>query len=106
MNTRQSAIDLTKRYVEIVKQQIPGVKEAYLFGSYSHGTQKPWSDIDVAIIADEFGVDRFTERIRISKYRPNKEYWIIEPHPIGLSDFQHNDSDPFIRDVKRGIRIV
>ena len=43
-----------KHFAEEVKKQGVNLRGVILFGSYARGEQQKWSDIDVALIADEF----------------------------------------------------
>ncbi len=48
MDTRQ-AIDIVKRYAEVVRLHCP-VRKVVLYGSYARGTAHEYSDIDVAVL--------------------------------------------------------
>ena len=54
MLTQQNAIDISKQFIEELKEAGYTVKKAYLYGSYLDGKQTKFSDIDVAVVADEF----------------------------------------------------
>lgn len=80
------------RYVNFLRQGKPGVIGAYLFGSYAKGTEGLDSDIDVAIIFDDF-TDAFDMRVDLMKLR-RKFDTKIEPHPFRKADF--NAANPII----------
>jgi predicted nucleotidyltransferase len=73
-----------------------------LFGSYAKGTQTENSDIDVALVADEFTGIGF---IDISLFvKALRKYIII--HPKTYSTEYFNKGDAFINEiVKTGIEI-
>lgn len=55
-----NAILVAKRFVELVKKQIP-VSQAYLFGSYAKDRAKESSDIDICIVSSVFGKSYWDE---------------------------------------------
>lgn len=80
------------------------IRKAYLFGSYARNRQHEWSDIDIALIADDFiglpVVDK--DRFRILHIQP--EFIAIETHTFPTRRLE--EGDPFIREiVKTGIEI-
>jgi predicted nucleotidyltransferase len=80
------------------------VQQAILFGSYASGKNDEWSDIDVAIVSNDFIGNRFEDRNRIRKItlQVNSD---ISPMPYRPEDF--NDSDYFVKEIlELGIRIV
>ncbi len=54
MLTRNAAIEIVGNYAKEIAQQGVHLRYAILFGSFAKGTQHEWSDIDVALVADEF----------------------------------------------------
>ncbi len=83
-----SIIDIVKRYVgELEKHHIP-VREAILYGSYTHGRVREEGNIDAALVSVAFTGDRFEDRRRIVPLR-GKIDARIEPMlftPTGFSD--------------------
>ena len=77
-----------------------------LFGSYAVNREKEASDIDIAVISDDFGSDRFAERVLLSKLA----YYVdvrIEPHPISLKEFNQDSCQTLIHEIKsKGIVIA
>jgi len=55
---KEQAIELGKRYKTLVSKHFD-VKDVILYGSYSKGTQKEDSDIDIAIVVDDISGDYF-----------------------------------------------
>jgi len=41
-------------FLELVEVCGIHIKEAILYGSYANGTKNEWSDIDLAIVSDDF----------------------------------------------------
>ena len=74
-----------------------------LFGSYARNEQHEWSDIDLAIVAEEFGSFRPDNSARMSPALT--KHADIEPHSFRPEDF--TDWNPFVQEIKRtGIRVV
>ncbi len=102
--TNQDVLVLAKQYVAEVKKSGIPVKTAYLFGSYSNGTAHKDSDIDICIVSPLFSTDRQTERVKLMgiTHLLSED---IEPHPISLQEY-NSRFNPFIKEVKKGIKLV
>jgi len=93
-----------------VSQKNISVKEMYLFGSYATGRAHHESDIDAAVVSDEFQGSGFFDRkkltdIIISETYPKLEFVDIQVHPFSMNEF--NDSDPLAEEVlKTGKKIL
>lgn len=57
-------IKKVRHYIQMLLEAGLPVQKAYLFGSYSTGTNHEDSDIDVAIVAPQFS-ENFSENIRL-----------------------------------------
>jgi predicted nucleotidyltransferase len=80
------------------------IRAAFIFGSYAKGQQSEWSDIDLALVSDQFEGYRFNDRCKLSPYvvRVSSD---IETHPFRPEDF--TEDNPFVKEIiKTGIRIV
>lgn len=102
--TQSAAVKIARDYLQAVRATGVNVRRAYLFGSYALNRQHEWSDIDIALIADDFtglavlDLDRF----RILHIQP--EFVAIETHTFPTRRLE--EGDPFIREiVKTGIEI-
>ena len=74
-------MDIVKKYVDVILKNYK-VKAIILFGSYAKGTYNEDSDIDIAIVTDDFKCrDKFDEEVELMKLRKNIDYR-IEPHLI------------------------
>ncbi len=100
-----------KLIMEIVQKYVEKICENYkieaiiLFGSYAKGTNNENSDIDIAIITDDFKNDIFDEELNLMKLRRNIDTR-IEPHLIRIEDFK-NAETPFIQEViDTGIKVA
>jgi predicted nucleotidyltransferase len=93
-----------KSYIEQLESIGVHVQQAILFGSYATGKYAEWSDIDLAIVSDDFAGNRFNDRNKIRKVtlQVNSN---ISPIPFRPEDF--NDSNYFVKEIlETGIRIM
>lgn len=79
------------------------INSAYLFGSYAHGNPHKWSDIDLAIISDDFSGDYLDDSDIIRDIKI-KAGWDFSPQPFKKQEFENS---LFARDeiIKKGIKI-
>lgn len=106
MATQKSAINNIKKFAdEIMLSGIP-LRKVILFGSYAKNTQSKWSDIDVALIADEFSGVGFYDTGLFSKILIKYTNINIQPHTYNTKDFLPA-KDPVVEEImKTGIRII
>lgn len=74
---KEQAINLAKRYKEMVAEKLP-LKALYLYGSYSKGNYRADSDIDIAVIVERLDDDYFKDTPLLWKLR-RKISNLIEP---------------------------
>jgi uncharacterized protein len=80
------------------------ISKAYLFGSYAKGTFNEWSDIDIALVSENFEGNRFVDKQKIRKIKASIDY-DISPLPYRPEDF--TEDDLFVKEIiETGIRIV
>jgi len=87
---------------ELEKNNFP-IEQAVLFGSYAKGTNEQYSDIDLALVSQNFTGNRFLDKEKIRKYivAVNTD---ISPMPFRPEDFTTDDF--FVDEIlKYGIRI-
>jgi uncharacterized protein len=103
MFTRETAINTIYRFISACKQKNITFKKVILFGSAANGNSNENSDIDVALVSDQFSGNPFSDWHLLSPI--NIKFSEIEPHPFSSQYFE--ESDPFIEEIKRtGIEIV
>ena len=76
--TRDEALELVRRYKQVISPRFNVEPRVMMFGSYSKGYANPDSDIDVAVIVPTYGGSKF----EISKklWRDVREVsFLIEP---------------------------
>jgi len=106
MFTQKAAIDLVKKFAQQISDSGIRLKGVILFGSYSRNEQHKWSDIDVALIADEFIGAGFYDIDLYGKTLIKKQFQDISPRTYRTRDF-NPEKDPFVEEIlKTGIVIV
>ena len=92
-----------KKYIEKISQYYK-IEAIILFGSYAKGTENEDSDIDIAIISNDFNdiIEDGAKLIGLTWKIDTR----IEPHPITTEDYQ-KVSNPFVREVvDTGIKVA
>lgn len=91
-------------FVDELKQHKIDIQKVFLYGSYAKGTQNEWSDIDVALVSEDFTGIRLVDKERMIKAISAVDFG-ISPLPYRPEDF--DESDLFVKEIiKTGIRIV
>ncbi|MFQ5636493.1 MAG: nucleotidyltransferase domain-containing protein [bacterium] len=99
-----SIVGILKKYITELEKSGIHIKSAFLFGSYAHGRIHEWSDIDIALVSDDFEGVRFYDREKIAEVTLNIDSR-ISPLPYKTEDFIKDDL--FVRDIlDKGVRIV
>jgi hypothetical protein len=102
MVTQSAVLKEVKEFTQEVKALGVNLKKVILFGSYAKGTQHEWSDIDVALVADEFIGLGWDDIPLFVKALHNHIDIQAKTYP---TDY-FNEGDPFIEEIKRtGIEI-
>jgi tRNA nucleotidyltransferase (CCA-adding enzyme) len=105
MLTQDAAIETVKNYANEIISSGVSLRKVILFGSFAKGTQHEWSDIDVALVADEFSGFTFADKNRFSRIGIKAPYIRIQSKTYPTHYFLHGD--PFIDEIKRtGIEVV
>jgi len=104
MLDRDAAIGIVRNYAREITERGINLRLVFLYGSFAKGTQHEWSDIDVALVADEF--TGFTpEDKKLFPYIGIKTpFTLIEAKTYQTDYFRKGD--PFIDEIqKTGILI-
>ena len=94
-DTREKTEEIARIFAKLVQKEMD-VKSVYLFGSYVKDNYSEDSDIDIAIIGDDFTDDPIEDTMmlmRISRKIDNR----IEPRPFRTPDF--NKSNPISKEI-------
>lgn len=104
MAVEKSVINLASQFVKDVKNCDISIYKAILFGSNAKGKANKLSDIDIAIVADEFDGFIFTDLDYFLSVKIKKKYAPIQVQTFNTKYFKKGD--PFIDEIIRtGIEI-
>lgn len=104
-NKRDKTINEIKSLLELIRRAGISISSAYLFGSYASGKAGPWSDIDVALVSNEFTGVRFKDVVRLISILETYNNF-IEFHPFRKVDFNAR-KDLFVKEIQdTGIKII
>ncbi len=79
------------------------IQKVILFGSYVNNSFDEWSDIDLALVSEDFEGNRFNDRQMIRKIKIKVDP-SISPFPYRPEDF--DSSDLFVKEIlQTGIEI-
>ncbi len=98
----KEALSLARQFADAVKSKYD-FKKIFLFGSFVKGTATNDSDIDIAVVFDNYSESENMqlELMRIRRKIDSR----IEPHPFRVNDF--NNNDPLAHEIlKHGIEIL
>jgi uncharacterized protein len=95
MLTREIAIKQAKDFItDCIKYGI-NIEKAFLFGSIAKDQQREFSDIDIALVSDQFSKNFIANSRLTSKI--NIKYPLIEVHHFNSNYFK--SGDPFIKEI-------
>jgi predicted nucleotidyltransferase len=94
MFTQKSLIEYVSGYVKACNELGIHFNKVILFGSYAKGTAHKWSDIDLALVSDDFSGSWSDNRDQLAP--ATISYCDIEPHPYKTEYF--NSEDAFIKE--------
>ena len=102
MVDRTSAIKLVKQFLDDCIKSGVSVTSAWMFGSYAKGNPREFSDIDLALVSDDFTRNFIENNHKTALI--NFNYPDIEVHHFNRKLFMQQD--PFIDEIKAtGIEI-
>jgi predicted nucleotidyltransferase len=88
---------IVNRYIHVLEKSDFHIQEAILFGSYASKKYDKWSDIDIALISDDFEGIRFRDKEKIRKITLSVSP-MLSPLPFKTENF--SDDDPFVHHIK------
>jgi uncharacterized protein len=89
-------IKITRQYAKVVHDNYDPVR-VILFGSYARGNYNEDSDIDIALVFDDYRniLDMQLELMRLRRKIDSR----IEPHPFRKKDFEA--SNPIVNEIMK-----
>lgn len=104
MVTQSAALKIAQDYLREVRALGVGVQRAILFGSFAHNQQHEWSDIDLALFADDFIGLAALDKERFRSLHVMPKFMSIETHTFPAQRLE--EDDPFVEEIKRtGVEI-
>ncbi len=95
--------DSIYKFIEEIKKRY-NVTAIILFGSYAKGTENEDSDIDIAVVSDDF--EDIYDCMAVLMGMTWDIDARIEPHPITTEDYERV-SNPFVKEiVDTGIKVA
>ncbi len=103
--SQDEAIQTVKSYVREIRALGIDIKKVILFGSYAKKKQREWSDIDVALIGNNFSGFLIDDVEPFCNINIRSEFIPIEIKTYNTSIL--NTYDPFFEEIKKdGIEIM
>lgn len=100
MFTQQNVIDRLKKLAAEIKESGIHLNRLILFGSYSRNEQNKWSDIDIALVADEFKGIGFEDVHLLRHVLRKYDEMNLQPQTYNTKDFSP-EKDPFVGEILR-----
>ncbi len=105
MATRENtSIDTIKRFIQSLKKDGLDVSDVYLFGSMLDGTADADSDIDLAVVSEDFQGIPYYDIKKVSKHR-RKIDLRLEIHPFSKQEVEQDPPAFFVQIRQKGLRI-
>lgn len=103
INNKQQIEEIIKDYGKLVAKEMD-VKQIYLYGSFAKGNYSPDSDIDIAVVGDDFCGDIIEDTLLLMRLRRKIDYR-LEPRPFRTTDFI--PSNPLVKEIMNtGVKVV
>lgn len=95
--------EIAGRFLDMLSATGVHIKTAILFGSFATGSAGKWSDIDIALVSEDFTGVGFYDRRKVNPCSIKTDSR-IEPHPFRPEDF--TEENPFVKEIlKHGIEL-
>ncbi|MCJ7578822.1 MAG: nucleotidyltransferase domain-containing protein [candidate division Zixibacteria bacterium] len=95
-----------RRFINRVKKKI-NIDKVILFGSFVEGKQREWSDIDLAIVSDDFSKMSFHQRlVFLGMLAWQAKVTEIEALGYTLDEYKNATKLDFLGEIKRTGEII
>jgi predicted nucleotidyltransferase len=99
MLTQDAVIETVRNYAHDIETHGVNLRTVILYGSFAKGTKHKWSDIDVALVADDF-TGWYPDDKKLFPYVGIKKPYIrIEAQTYPTDYFR--EGDPFIDEIRK-----
>jgi predicted nucleotidyltransferase len=102
-----TAKEIIRDFISACAENKINFRKVILFGSIVSGKNHEYSDIDLALVSDQFSGNSIKDWHEMSLVIvKDKKFYNIEPHTYTTKEFENGD-DPFVEEVvkKTGIEI-
>lgn len=97
---RATTLEIVNRFIKGVEKTIE-IKKVVLFGSHATGLFDEWSDIDIAIVSDDFeGMDNQQRLLMLSKIGWQQNATEIDALGFTQAEFESNDPLSLVTEIK------
>lgn len=96
--------EVVKKFVEKLTKNVE-VKMVILYGSYASGNPGTYSDIDIAVISDDFGNNRLEEMQLLSRLTLETDV-DIEPLAFSYKEYLNHSKADFIHEIVSKGKII
>ena len=104
INISDKDYKIIRAYLDVLREKNICISRAYLFGSCAKNRFTKDSDIDLAIVSNDFKGDIINDRLSLMRLRRGVDLR-IEPHPFTKKEFSL--SNPFVKEIiETGERII
>jgi predicted nucleotidyltransferase len=101
--TDDTVLKLVSDFLEILQRSDVRLEEAYLYGSHAVGRARPDSDIDVALVSDDFG-DWLEDHRRIVDALLSSD---VRIEAVRFRPEEFRDENPLVWEIKtKGIKLL
>lgn len=101
--TQNKAVELAKSFLKQASKRHP-IRFAYLFGSYVRGTQKDYSDIDIALVISGKG-ERYYEESLALFHEAQEFNSLLEVICFREDEFERGEAAVVARIKKEGLQL-
>ena len=97
-------IEIVKKFILEASKDNINISKAVLFGSFAKGTNHEYSDIDIAVVSEDFEGSSFYDNKKLTKAMLRTSI-DIETHTYRPEEF--TEDNPFVKEIlEYGIQIV
>lgn len=96
---------IVQQFVDALKPKVR-VQKVILYGSYAHGNPQEWSDIDIAVISDDFKRMSQSKRIELLAKAHMTSDSSIEPIAYTLEEYNNASHLTFLGEIKRTSKVI
>jgi len=91
---KREVVNIAQQYANVISSTFD-CKKVILFGSYAKGTHTADSDIDIAVVFNDYPniIDRQVELMKLTRKVDSR----IEPHPFREREFEINN--PLVHEI-------